>query len=149
MSILTMALLPTSTLQVTAEDETTGAKADIRITNSGRLSSEEVDAMIADAERMRAADEARVEAVEARGELESYLYRAIELVEATGNKKVRMCCCGSVVNVVTCGLTDCCLQQLDAECKEVRAWLDMNPNATKTQYAEKTFRIQASTPSYA
>lgn len=74
---------------MTAEDETTGAKADIRITNSGRLSSEEVDAMIADAERMRAADDARVEAVEARGELESYLYRAIELVEATGNKKVR------------------------------------------------------------
>lgn len=96
MLILTMALLPTYTLQVTAEDETTGAKADIRITNSGRLSSEEVDAMIADAERMRAADEARVEAVEARGELESYLYRAIELVEATGNKKVCVLC-GSVV----------------------------------------------------
>ena len=106
-------------LHVTALDTTTGAVADIKITNTGRLSNEDVERMIRDAQVMREADEARAAAVEARHELESYVYAALEEVEATGDRK------------------------LEKTVNEVRMWIDSTPRATRAEYAERLMLVQS------
>ncbi|XP_052203841.1 heat shock cognate 70 kDa protein-like isoform X2 [Diospyros lotus] len=64
-------------LIVSAEDKTTGHKNEITITNYvGRLSTEEIQKMIQEAETYKAEDEERKKKVEAKNALESYAYNA-------------------------------------------------------------------------
>jgi heat shock 70kDa protein 1/2/6/8 len=61
-------------LRVSARDTRTGANASTTITNAkGRHSQEEVERMVADAERMRRIDEERVAAAELRGEYRDFV----------------------------------------------------------------------------
>jgi len=67
-------------LTVTALDQTTKAKADITINAGvGHLSSEEIERMVASAERMKAEDEATLARIEAKNALEQAIYYAKEL----------------------------------------------------------------------
>lgn len=62
-------------LHVSAEDKGTGNKNSIVITNdSGRLSKEEIDKMIIDAEKYADDDKEMKETIEARDKLENYVY---------------------------------------------------------------------------
>jgi len=62
-------------LNVSAEDKTTGKKNKITITNDkGRLSKEQIEKMIAEAESNKATDEANRKKVEAKNGLENYAY---------------------------------------------------------------------------
>ena len=62
-------------LQVSAEDKGTGNREKITITNDhNRLSPDDIDRMIKDAERFADDDKKLKERVEARNELESYAY---------------------------------------------------------------------------
>lgn len=62
-------------LNVTAEDKTAGVKNKITITNDkGRLSKEEIEKMVQDAERYKAEDEDVKKKVEAKNSLENYAY---------------------------------------------------------------------------
>nr|QDA02047.1 binding immunoglobulin protein [Artemia franciscana] len=62
-------------LQVSAEDKGTGNKEKITITNDqNRLTPEDIERMIKDAERFADEDKSLKEKVESRNELESYLY---------------------------------------------------------------------------
>ncbi|XP_060595205.1 endoplasmic reticulum chaperone BiP-like [Ruditapes philippinarum] len=62
-------------LRVTAEDKGTGSKNHIVITNdNNRLSPEDIERMINDADKYAAEDAAMKEKVEAKNELESYAY---------------------------------------------------------------------------
>ncbi|XP_010273662.1 PREDICTED: heat shock 70 kDa protein [Nelumbo nucifera] len=62
-------------LNVTAEDKTAGVKNKITITNDkGRLSKDEIDKMVKDAERYKAEDEDVKKKVEAKNALENYAY---------------------------------------------------------------------------
>ena len=62
-------------LNVTAEDKTTGKKNNITITNDkGRLSKEEVERMVADAEKYKAEDDAQKARVDAKNGLEGYVF---------------------------------------------------------------------------
>jgi len=62
-------------LNVTAEDKTTGKKNNITITNDkGRLSKEEVERMVADAEKFKAEDEAQKSRIDAKNGLEGYVF---------------------------------------------------------------------------
>ncbi|TXT14612.1 uncharacterized protein COLE_00805 [Cutaneotrichosporon oleaginosum] len=62
-------------LKVSAQDKTSGRKAQITIQNSvGRLSSEEISQMIKDAEMSKAADRDFAARHEAKSELESYIH---------------------------------------------------------------------------
>ena len=64
-------------LNVSASEKSTGKSNKITITNDkGRLSREEVDRLIEEAAKHEAEDKARYERVEARNQLESYLYNA-------------------------------------------------------------------------
>ncbi|KAJ4917490.1 putative mediator of RNA polymerase II transcription subunit 37e [Raphanus sativus] len=62
-------------LNVSAEDKSTGKKNKIRITNDkGRLSKDEIEKMVQDAERYKYEDEEHKKKVEAKVALENYAY---------------------------------------------------------------------------
>jgi len=62
-------------LHVTAEDKQSNKKNSITITNDkGRLSKDEVERMVQEAEKYKAEDEAQKKKVEARNGLENYAY---------------------------------------------------------------------------
>jgi L1 cell adhesion molecule like protein len=62
-------------LNVSAEDKTTGQKNKITITNDkGRLSKEEIERMVQEAEKYKSEDEQVRQKVEARNALENYAY---------------------------------------------------------------------------
>ena len=62
-------------LNVTASDKTTGKEEKITITNDkGRLSKEEIERMVNDAEEYKKQDEEKFKNVEAKNALETYLY---------------------------------------------------------------------------
>eukprot|EP00879_Flechtneria_rotunda_P030642 GHRR01033304.1.p1 GENE.GHRR01033304.1~~GHRR01033304.1.p1 ORF type:complete len:218 (-),score=89.67 GHRR01033304.1:18-671(-) len=62
-------------LNVSAEDKTTGQKNKITITNDkGRLSKDEIERMVQEAEKYKAEDEAARQKVEAKNGLENYAY---------------------------------------------------------------------------
>ncbi|WFD31811.1 Homospermidine synthase 1 [Malassezia sp. CBS 17886] len=62
-------------LNVSAADKTTGRSEKITITNDkGRLSKEDIDRMVSDAEKYKAEDEAAAERITAKNGLESYTY---------------------------------------------------------------------------
>jgi L1 cell adhesion molecule like protein len=62
-------------LNVSAEDKTTGKKNKITITNDkGRLSKEQIEKMVSDAEKYKGEDESNRKKVEAKNHLENYAY---------------------------------------------------------------------------
>jgi len=62
-------------LNVSAEDKTTGKKNKITITNDkGRLTKDEIERMVQEAEKYKAEDEAQRKKVEAKNSLENYAY---------------------------------------------------------------------------
>ncbi|GFS37892.1 heat shock protein 70 (Hsp 70) family protein [Actinidia rufa] len=62
-------------LNVSAEDKTTGQKNKITITNDkGRLSKDEIEKMVQEAEKYKAEDEDHKKKVEAKNALENYAY---------------------------------------------------------------------------
>mmetsp|Transcript_48435 Transcript_48435/g.80496 ORF Transcript_48435/g.80496 Transcript_48435/m.80496 type:complete len:652 (+) Transcript_48435:43-1998(+) len=62
-------------LNVSAEDKTTGKVNRITITNDkGRLSKDDIERMVRDAERFKADDDAQREKIEAKNGLENYVY---------------------------------------------------------------------------
>ncbi|GJN22853.1 hypothetical protein PR202_gb10453 [Eleusine coracana subsp. coracana] len=62
-------------LNVSAEDKTTGQKNKITITNDkGRLSKEDIEKMVQDAEKYKSEDEEHKKKVEAKNSLENYAY---------------------------------------------------------------------------
>ena len=64
-------------LNTTAIDKGTGTKSSITITNdNGRLSKEDIERMVADAERFKQEDNIVKEKIEARNNLESFVYSA-------------------------------------------------------------------------
>ena len=61
-----------------AAPQVTGAENRITIENKGRLSSDEVDRMVGEAARFAEEDKARLEKIEARNELETLVYQAVD-----------------------------------------------------------------------
>ncbi|RCH97841.1 Heat shock protein sks2 [Rhizopus stolonifer] len=62
-------------LKVTAQDKTTGRKADVTISNSARLTAADIDRMVEDAAKNAESDKEREAVVQARQDLESYVYQ--------------------------------------------------------------------------
>ncbi|GJN70469.1 heat shock protein [Purpureocillium lilacinum] len=68
-------------LKVTATEKTSGRSANITISNSvGKLSTEEIEKMVSDAEKFKNNDEAFSKKFEAKQQLESYIGRVEEIV---------------------------------------------------------------------
>jgi heat shock protein 1/8 len=78
-------------LSVSAMDQTTKARANITISHSvGRLNSDEIERMVAEAERLKADDSARAERIEAQNELESLLYAAEQEAETRSSEPLAL-----------------------------------------------------------
>jgi len=110
-------------LSVSAEDKGTGKKEQITITNDkSRLSQEEIDRMVKEAEEAAEDDKKAKERVEARNSLENYAYSIRNVIndDEKGGK-----------------LPDEDKSALEAAIKEVTDFIDMNPAAEKEEYDEK------------
>merc|ERR1712184_133465 len=69
-------------LNVSAADKSTGKENKITITNDkGRLSQEEIERMVQEAEKYKAEDDANKNRIEAKNELESYAFQMKQTVE--------------------------------------------------------------------
>merc|ERR1712183_1001463 len=69
-------------LNVSAADKSSGKSEKITITNDkGRLSSEDIEKMVADAEKFKAEDDVQKERISAKNGLESYCFNMKSTVE--------------------------------------------------------------------
>ncbi len=69
-------------LTVTAQDKGTGKASNITISNEkGRLSQEEVDRLIKEAEKHKEADEQRKQQIEAKNNFEQYIYQVQSMIK--------------------------------------------------------------------
>ncbi|XP_075049060.1 LOW QUALITY PROTEIN: heat shock-related 70 kDa protein 2 [Mixophyes fleayi] len=110
-------------LNVTAVDKSTGKESKITITNDkGRLSKEDIDRMVNDAEKYKTEDENNRERVAAKNALESYAYQVKQTVE---DEKLK----GK--------LSDQDKEKILTSCREVITWLDRNQMAEKDEFEHK------------
>ena len=110
-------------LNVSAAEKSTGKSQKITITNDkGRLSKDEIDRMVQEAENNAADDKKRMERVEAKNQLESYLYNARNSVQEDKVKET---------------LGESTVSEVEGWVKEGIEWLEANTEATKEEYDEK------------
>ena len=108
-------------LNVKAQDESTGKSNQIQITNDkGRLSKQDIERMLAEAEKYREQDEKQRERVSARNNLESFIFQYKQAAEGAEAK----------------------LSQQDKDtviekCKAVLSWLDSNNLAEKEEFDDQ------------
>ncbi|XP_063296103.1 heat shock-related 70 kDa protein 2 [Pelobates fuscus] len=115
-------------LNVMAVDKSTGKENKITITNDkGRLSKEDIDRMVNDAEKYKSEDEANTQRVAAKNSLESYAYHMKQTVE---DEKLK----GK--------LSDQDKGKILANCKEVIDWLDKNQAAEKDEFEYKQKELE-------
>ena len=110
-------------LNISAAEKSTGKSNKITITNDkGRLSKEEIERMVEEAEKHAADDKERMERVEAKNQLESYLYNTRNAVREDKVKDT---------------LGEGTVEEVEGWVKEGIEWLEANPEAMKEEYAEK------------
>lgn len=113
---------------MSAQDKASGKSQKITITSDkGRLSEEEIARMIREAEENAEADKQVREGVEARNQLESYLYSLRTTIDETFKDKIEAADKEAVQKVVTEGLT----------------WLEGHATGTKEEFDEKRKEIEA------
>ncbi|KAK4122522.1 heat shock protein 70 [Parathielavia appendiculata] len=116
-------------MNVSALEKGTGKTNHIVITNDkGRLSKEEIERMLAEAEKFKEEDEAEAARVSAKNGLESYAY--------------------SLRNTLSDSKVDEKLDQADkdslkSEIDKIVSWLDENQQATREEYEERQKELEA------
>jgi L1 cell adhesion molecule like protein len=115
-------------LNVTAEDKKSGNKNKITITNdSGRLSAEDIQKMVDDAEKYAAEDAAHTKKVQAKNQLESYAYGLrSKMDECKGNANV----------------SDEDREAVEQAVTETISWLDDNEHAELDEFEYKLKELQ-------
>lgn len=113
-------------LNVTAKDNSTGKSKNIVIKNDkGRLSKEEIDKMLNEAQRYKEDDDRQRQKVSARNQLESYVFSVKQAIEESGSKLSE--------EEKSKGLE---------ECSSALNWLESNSLAEKSEYEYKLKEIQ-------
>ncbi|CAB3377268.1 Hypothetical predicted protein [Cloeon dipterum] len=85
--VVTFDLDANGILNVSAKDESSGNSRNITIKNDkGRLTREEIDRMVADAEKYKAEDEKQKERIEAKAKFEAYALQIKQAVQDAGDK---------------------------------------------------------------
>eukprot|EP00968_Pinguiococcus_pyrenoidosus_P028118 scaffold7641_cov277-Pinguiococcus_pyrenoidosus.AAC.1 len=118
-------------LQVSAQDKGTGKSEKITITaEKGRLSEEEIERMVQEAEQFAEEDKMMKAKIDAKNSLESYLY----------NLK-------NMLNDDEKGIADKIPEadkaELESAIDEALDWLEENPEAEAEEYKEKMKEIEA------
>ncbi|XP_073455036.1 heat shock 70 kDa protein-like [Aquarana catesbeiana] len=115
-------------LNVSAVDKSTGKQNKITITNDkGRLSKEEIENMVQDAEKYKADDEAQREKIAAKNSLESYAFNIKSTMEDENMK-------GKISEEEK--------KIISEKCKETIAWLESNQLAEKDEYTHKQKELE-------
>merc|ERR1712055_146590 len=110
-------------LNVSACDKSTGNQNKITITNDkGRLSKEDIEKMVNDAEKFKADDDAQREKMAARNELEPYCFNMKSTIEG---RSVRQ------------KMTTSDLKTVEHACDEALRWLEVNQNADLEELQER------------
>jgi len=116
-------------LNVSAVEKSTGKEQKITITNDkGRLSQDEIDRMVQEAETFKAEDEANRDRVEAKNKVENYAY---SLKNSLSDEKLEAKIGGDDKAAA--------LAKID----EVTNWVDNNPSAEKEEFEEKQKELEA------
>jgi heat shock 70kDa protein 1/2/6/8 len=116
-------------LNVHAVEKSTGKENKITITNDkGRLSADEIERMVEEAERYKVEDEVNKQRVEAKNALENYSY---SMRNTMNDSKVAG------------NMDPSDKSTLDAKISETIAWLDANQSAEKEEYEEKQKELEA------
>ncbi|CAN0578473.1 unnamed protein product, partial [Ectocarpus sp. 12 AP-2014] len=107
-------------LNVHAVEKSTGKENKITITNDkGRLSADEIERMVEEAERYKAEDDVQKSRVEGKNSLENYAY---SMRNTINDEKVRT--------------------TIETKISETIAWLDGNQSAEKEEYEEKQKELE-------
>jgi heat shock protein 1/8 len=116
-------------LNVSAIEKSTGKENKITITNDkGRLSQDEIERMVAEAERYKAEDDANKNRIEAKNSLENYCYSLKSSISAEEVKD----------KIPADEKT-----KLESAIDDAVKWLDANPSAEKEEYEEKQKALEA------
>merc|ERR1719317_567887 len=107
-------------LNVSACDKSTGKQNKITITNDkGRLSKEDIEKMVNDAEKYKADDDLQKERISAKNNLESYCFNMKSTLD---DEKVK----GKITD----------------KCDDAIKWLDANQTAEKDEYEDKQKELE-------
>nr|QTA73202.1 heat shock protein 70 [Monochamus alternatus] len=108
-------------LNVSAKDTGSGKSTNITIKNDkGRLSQQDIDRMVSEAEQYKEEDDRQRERITARNQLEGYIFQLKQAVSDCANKL---------------GAED--KAKVESECDDCLRWLDNNLLAEKEEYEEK------------
>ncbi|KAH0994857.1 hypothetical protein GBA52_018721 [Prunus armeniaca] len=117
-------------LQVRAEDKAAKRSQSITITNDkGRLSQEEIERMVKEAEEFAEEDNKVREKIDARNKLETYIYS----MKSTINDKDKL----------ADKIDSDDKEKIESTLKEALEWLDDNQNADKDDFDEKLKEVEA------
>lgn len=115
-------------LNVSAVDKSTGKENKITITNDkGRLSKEEIERMVSEAEKHRSDDEQQKERIAAKNSLESMAFSMKQTIE---DEKVKS------------KISEGDRKTIADKCSEVIHWLDSNQQAEKEEYEHKQKELE-------
>jgi len=115
-------------LNVSAVDKTTGRSNKITITNDkGRLSKEDIERMLAEAEKYKKQDEEAASRIQAKNGLESYAYNLRNTLN-DDNLKGKM--------------ESADQEKLDKAINDALAWIDANHEASKSEFEAKQKELE-------
>merc|ERR1711892_940998 len=116
-------------LNVSACDKSTGKQNKITITNDkGRLSKEEIERMVNDAEKFKAEDEKQKERISAKNGLESYCFNMKTTLD---DEKVKD------------KISEDDMKKITDKCDEAIKWLDANQLGEVEEFNEKQKEVEA------
>jgi L1 cell adhesion molecule like protein len=115
-------------LNVGANEKSSGKSETITITNEkGRLSKEEIEKMMQEAEDFKKEDEERLECIQAKNQLENSIYQYKGMVD---DDKVKS------------ALPQERRDMIHSQLSGFETWLDANQTATKEEYEAKSSELQ-------
>jgi len=115
-------------LNVSALEKSTGKENKITITNDkGRLSQDEIERMVSEAEKYKAEDDANRNRIEAKNGLENYCYSLKGSISG---------------DEVASKMDPADKTTLEGKIEETITWLDSNPAAEKEEYEEKQKELE-------
>lgn len=113
-------------LNVSAKDASSGRSKNIVIKNDkGRLSKEDIERMIDEADKYKKEDDEQRERIAAKNQLEIYVFGVKQAVEESGNE-----------------LTDSEKSKATQKCDETIKWLDINNLAEKEEFEDHYKELQ-------
>lgn len=115
-------------LNVSAKDQSTGRSNQITITNDkGRLSKDEIERMLSEAQKYAHEDEEQRERISVRNGLESYVFSVKQAVDGVTDSTK---------------LSEKDKQTVLSQCNQTLQWLDNNSLASKDEFQHKFEELQ-------